>query len=306
MKKWTIALLGAMLTVSITACGNDNAANGNANATADPAVTAAAPASTPATTEEAAPEAATGTPTVDELIQKTTEASQKLNSFELEMSMVQNIAMTQGETKNEQKVDMKTTSQFTKEPMQMHQEVVMTMPGQEGEQKIEQYITKGGVYSLTNGQWAKLPESMTDSLITTMEQSASPEKQMEQFKAISKDTKVTEDGDNYVLTADVSGDQVKELAKNYMGQSDPSMSAMMDQMNIDSMTLTYAVNKETYLPTRTDVNMVMDMKTEGQSVNLDMKMESTISKHNEIKEIKVPEEALKAKEMEIPSAPATN
>ncbi|GGF84131.1 hypothetical protein GCM10010912_31690 [Paenibacillus albidus] len=308
MKKWTAGILGAILTIGITACGNnettENTATGNTPAatTEASAPAASAEASAPAATEEAA----TGVPTVDELIKKSTEAGQSLKSFAMDAQIIQKISITQGETTQDQNSDMKMKSEFIKNPLQMHQVVQMVVPGQEGEQTVEQYITADGSYSHAAGQWMKLPAEMTAPLKASMEQSASPEKQLEQFKTLSKETKITEEGDNYLLTADVSGENVKELAKSFMSQSggaDAQMTALLDQMNIKSMKIIYAVNKETYLPAKTNVDMVMDMAAEGQNISLDMKMSSDISKHNEIADFKIPDEALKAQEAQMPTTP---
>ncbi|PMS08588.1 DUF6612 family protein [Trinickia caryophylli] len=72
-------------------------------------------------------------------------------------------------------------------------------------------------------------------------------------------------------------------------------------MDIKSMTIEYALNKKTYLPNRTKVSMVMNMTADGQEITIDMKMDSVISKHNAISGIQIPEEALKATEMEVPA-----
>jgi len=63
-------------------------------------------------------------------------------------------------------------------------------------------------------------------------------------------------------------------------------------MDITSMTMKYMVNQETYLPTGTDLNMVMNMEQEGQKMKMDMKMTSTFSNHNNVKNIEVPQEVL--------------
>ncbi|OBZ08802.1 hypothetical protein A8L34_21825 [Bacillus sp. FJAT-27264] len=297
MKKWTTVLLGAFLTISLTACGNNEGAKNTAGAS-DPVATTA--------TNEVATngDAKSGTPTVEELIQKTTEASQSLQSFAMESKIEQNIKMKQGETSQDQKVNMTMTSEIIKEPMQMHQEILMDLAGQ-GEQKIEQYITADGIYTHTGEEWIKLPSEMTAQMTEMVKESGSPEKQLEQFKSIAKDTKISEEGDTYLLTAEVSGDSVKELAKSYLDQAsngDPQMTALMEQMNIKSMKISYAVDKKTYLPTKTNVDMVMDMEASGQNISLDMKMTGDLSKHNEIKEIKVPDEAKNAQEVQIPAA----
>lgn len=214
-----------------------------------------------------------------------------------------NVKTAQGD--NAQDTDMTTKSKFIKEPLMMHQEVQMKTA--QGDQKIEQYVTKDGFYSQVNGQWMKMPATMGEQVLAAMQQSANPEKQLEQFKALTEKTKITEEGDSYLLSAEVSGDDVKELAKSYMnqgGSADPQMAAMMEQMNIKSMNIAYAVDKKTYFPTRTDVTMVMDMTSNDQTISIDMDMKATISDHNKVDEIKVPQEALDAKEVEMPTTPA--
>lgn len=305
MKKLTTVLLGSMLTIGLTACGNNEAVEDNAAANnASAVVTATASPAAEATASPDAGQAAQAGPiTVEELIKKSTEAGQQLTSFAMDSNIVQNISMKQGDTTQDQKVDMKMQSEYTKDPLQMHQMVQTNMGGQ-GEQTVEQYITSDGIYSHTNGRWVKLPPEMTEQVMASIQQSSSPEKQLEQFKTLTEQTKVTEEGDDYVLTAEVSGDSVKELAKTYMNQAgsgDNQMGALMEQMNIKSMTIVYGVNKETYLPTKTNVTMAMDMSAEGQSIDLEMNMDAAISRHNEIEEIKVPDEALNAEEVTMPA-----
>ncbi|MNV85939.1 hypothetical protein D3C71_1799270 [compost metagenome] len=149
----------------------------------------------------------------------------------------------------------------------------------------------------SQGTWTKLPDTTKDQLMGTIKNQASPEKQLEQFKSITKDTKVTDDGGNYVMSATVSGENVKELAKkmvNSSGSANPQMDAMMEQMNIKSMKMTYAIKKDDYTPVSMNVEMTMDMDQQGQKISMDMKMDSTFSNYNKVAEIKVPAEALKS------------
>ncbi|WP_422660057.1 DUF6612 family protein [Paenibacillus sp. EC2-1] len=289
MKKWTVALLSVILVMGITACSKDEGADGG---TATPPTTEQ-PGSNNETPGESPKEDAL--PTVDELIQKSAEASQNMKSFAMDADIKQMITMSDGKNKQEQNVDMSMKMETTLNPMEMVQEIIMDVPG-EGKQNIKQYITQNGVYSSVDGQWFQLPEESVKEIMSSMEMTTEgPEKQLEQFKSIAKDTKVSEEGDAYILTADVSGDSLKELAKSYMNQaggSNDQTAAMMEQMDIKSMKIIYGVKKDTYLPTKSDVDMVMSMDQEGQSISLDMKMKSTYSKHNEIKKIEVPQEAL--------------
>ncbi|MDQ0091992.1 hypothetical protein J2T12_005436 [Paenibacillus anaericanus] len=284
MNKWTAGLLAVVLMLGITACGKEKEADGNAanggNANQGNKVEA--------TTDSNA------TPTLEELLTKSAEASKTMKSFSMEASIDQDITVTQGEEKQEQNVKMTITSDMITDPLQIFQEIKMNVAGQ-GETEMKQYISKEGVYSNVDGTWSKQPDDSVEKLLASMEDSANPDKQLSQFKKISKDTKITVEGDEYVLTADVSGDSVKELAKELMSQSGGSNEqtvAMMEQMNIKNIKMTSVVNKKSFLPTRADINMTMEMEQDGAGISLEMAMKTSFSKYNEINEIKVPQEAL--------------
>lgn len=283
LKKWTTLFIGALLAVSLAACGNDT------DNTATP------PATNNETTNEGntPAEQETKIPTLDELITKTNAATKEMKSFTTEANIDQNLKLDAGEQSQDQQVKTSLKMDIIKDPMMIYQEMNMEMSGQEA-QNVKQYITSDKIYSQVGEQWVAIPEAQTAALIEQMKASMNPEGELEQFKKIEEDTEVTEEGDNYVINADVSGDNVKELAKAVMEQngSDAQMQAMLDQMNITSMKMKYMINKETYLPASTDVTMVMEMEQNGQKMTMDMKMNSTFSNHDQVEEIKIPQEAL--------------
>ncbi|KOR88079.1 DUF6612 family protein [Paenibacillus solani] len=289
MKKWTAVLLGAILIMSLAACGKDDKAAGDATPPPTEQGTTTTEETPPA--EEAPKEDAL--PTAEELLQKSAEASQNLKSFAMKGDIKQHIVV-EGEEKQEQNVNIVLDSQITLDPVEMMQDFVMDSP--DGKVAMKQYITEDGIYMQMDDQWMKVPQESEQEIRDGLDtDSASPEQQVEQFKSIAKDFKVAEEGDIYVLTADVSGDSLKELAKSMMNQAnDPQMEAMMDQMELKNIHIVYGVQKDTYLPSTTDLDMTMVMDAEGEKVTLDMKMKSSYSKHNEIDKIEVPKEALNA------------
>lgn len=289
MKKWTAVLLGAILIMSLAACGKDDKAAGDATPPPTEQGTTTTEETPPA--EEAPKEDAL--PTAEELLQKSAEASQNLKSFAMKGDIKQHIVV-EGEQKQEQNVSIELDSQLTLDPVEMMQDFVMDSP--DGKVAMKQYITEDGIYMQMDDQWMQVPQESEQEIRDGLDMdSASPEQQVEQFKSIAKDFKVAEEGDIYVLTADVSGDSLKELAKSMMNQAnDPQMEAMMDQMELKNIHIVYGVQKDTYLPSTTDLDMTMVMDAEGEKVTLDMKMKSSYSKHNEIDKIEVPKEALNA------------
>lgn len=283
-KKWVLVLLGAALAMALAGCGQDKKAEGNSANSGKGANSPAAEASS----DQAVP-------TADELFQKMTEATKDLKSLAMTADSKQKITIKAGEQTQEQNIDIQTTAELIQEPLAMVQELKMSM-GDQGSQEVKQYITEDGIYMNTGGTWVKVTdETMINSVKDAAKQSADPAKQIEQFKSIAGDMKVTEEGSDYLLTANLSGDNMKELAKSLMSQSGgdtAATAAVLDQMNIDNFKILYYVNKESYLPSKITVEMTMDMEAEGQSVSMEMKMDSNFSKYNEIEAIEVPQEAL--------------
>ncbi|MGO4529776.1 DUF6612 family protein [Paenibacillus sp. 2TAF8] len=281
MKKWTTMIIGALLAVSLAACGNDT----------DKSATSPAGNETTNESNNTAGQNA-AVPTLDELLAKTGEATKALKSFTTEANIDQKIKLDAGEQSQDQQVKTSLKMDIIKDPMMIYQEMEMDMSGQK--QNVKQYITSDKIYSQVGDQWVAIPEDQTKALIEQLKASMNPEKELDQFKKVKEDVKITEEGDNYVLNADVSGDNVKELAKSVMEQngSDAQMQAMLDQMNIKSMKMKYLINKETSLMEKIDVEMVMEMEQNNQKMTMDMKMDTSFSNHDKVAEIKIPQEAL--------------
>ncbi|MBR2567047.1 MAG: hypothetical protein IKE29_20870 [Paenibacillus sp.] len=282
MKKWTTIMIGALLAVSLAACGNET----------DKSATPSAGNETATESNEPAEQKA-AVPTLDELLAKTSEASKALKSFTTEANIDQKIKVVAGEQSQDQEVKTSLKMDIIKDPMTIYQEVELDMPGQ-GMQNVKQYITSDNIYSQVGDQWVTIPEDQTKELIEQMKASMNPEQELDQFKKVEENIKITEEGDSYVMSADVSGDNVKDLAKSLMEQngSDAQLQAMLEQMTIKSMKMKYMINKETSLLESVDVDMVMELEQEGQKMTMDMKMDTKFSNHDKVEEIKVPQEAL--------------
>lgn len=285
MKKMVVLLLGAVLALGLTGCGQDKKADNSASSGAGSNAPAAV-----GTSEDVA------VPTADELFTKMTDATKDLKSLSMAASSKQKVVIKVGEETQEQNIEMEIKSDIIQDPLAMMQELHMSM-GDLGNQDVTQYVTADGIYMQTGGAWVKLTdETMMATLKDAAKQSADPSQQIEQFKSIASEMKVTEEGSDFVLKANLSGDNMKELAKSLMsqngGENQADAMAAIDQMKIDNINIVYSINKETYLPSKMSVEMKMDMEAEGQQVSMEMKMDSSFSKYNEIEAIEVPQEAL--------------
>ncbi len=296
MKKLWTAVFSAMLVVSITACGNNEetattetpAATDN---TAPAETTTEAPATEAAETPAAEePAADASSMSAEELLNKAQEATKELKSY----NMVANIdqSMTLNGEENTSKTTMNTD--IVLDPISGYQEIKADAAGTSTD--IKQYITADAIYMEVEGQWRKLPEEQRSQMMSTLESGSNLEASFDQFKSVASDMKVTEEGDDYVLTASLSGDKIKSMASDMLGGSDEQSAAALDQMNIEEMNLTYALNKETFYPTKSLIDMTMSAESgegdQAMSMSMHMIMDSTISKHNEIEAITVPQDVV--------------
>jgi len=298
MKKLWTAVFSAMLVVSITACGNnEEAATTETPAATDTTAPAETATETPAaeTAETPAAEEPTGeasSMSAEELLNKAQEATKELKSYNMVANIDQDM-MLNGE-ENTSKTMLNTD--IILDPVSAYQEITMEVSGEKNE--VKQYMTADAIYVGTNDQWMKLPEEQRSQAMASIENAANLESSFDQFKSIAKEMTVTEEGDDYVLSATLSGDEVKSMAQEVMGQSgtDENTAAILEQMNIEEMKMTYAINKETSYPTKSIVDMTMSMQggegDQAMDMSMHMIMDSTISKHNEIKEITVPQDVI--------------
>lgn len=305
MKKWNVFMMGIILVLVLAACGNNDA---------EPSIggtTEGAPAGNEQTSgnNENIKNEDQQTPTAEELLTRITEASKGIKSYSMDSKVEQNLTVTMEGQEQKQDVNMDMKTDLVLNPVAAYQEIKTSMPGQEGTQEIKQYITEDGVYTQMGDAWMSLPEEATAPLLEQMKNQSNAGSQFEQLSSIANDLAVEEEGDVYWLKANLSGDKVKELATTMLSQSgatDPQMAAMMQQMNIKSMDISYSVDKETYYPKDLVYSMDMDMNMEGQALSILMKMDSSFSDYNKTESIKVPQDVIdNAVEQQMPAETTT-
>lgn len=304
MKKWNVFMMGLVLVLMLAACGNNDA---------EPSTDGADGASTAneqtSGNNENVNETEQQPPTAEELLTRITEASKGIQSYSMDSKIEQNLSITMEGQEQKQDINMDMKSDIVLNPIAAYQEIKTSMPGQEGTQEIKQYITEDGIYTQVGDAWVTLPEESTAPLLEQMKNQSNTGSQFEQLSSISDDLKVEDDGDVYWLKAKLSGDKVRELATTMLSQSgatDPQMMAMMQQMNIKTMDISYSVDKETYYPKNLVYSMDMDMDMEGQALSIIMKMDSSLTDYNKTKSIEVPQDVIdNAVEQQMPAGTTT-
>ncbi|WP_160032580.1 DUF6612 family protein [Paenibacillus sp. An7] len=305
MKKWNVFIMGVILVLVLAACGNNDAEPSTGG------TTEGAPAANDQTSgnNENVNEETQQTPTAEELITRITEASKGIKSYSMDSKIEQNLSITMEGEEQKQDVNMEMKTDVVLNPIAAYQEIKTSMPGLEGTQEIKQYITEDGVYTQVEDTWVTLPKESTAPLLEQMKNQSNTASQFEQLNSIASDLQVEEEGDVYWLKAKLSGDKVKELATAILSQSsatDPQMAAMMQQMSIKTMDISYSVDKETYYPKDLVYSMTMDMDMDGQALSIIMKMDSSLTDYNKTESIKIPQDVLdNAVEQQMPAQTTT-
>lgn len=262
MKKIMLLVLSTLLVVVVAACGNDKSSS--------------------------------STSKVDKVLAEVVKENKDVKSLTQDAKINTEMTLAQGEQKQVQNMDMTMKMDVINEPFAAYQEIQMTMPG-EGEQIIKQYITQEGIYSNINGEWIPIPEEVNEQLKASLKESANIESQMEQFNEVSKYLKLKEEKGQYILTADIPSDKIKEMAQSVLKQASRGNAetlAAMEQLDIKKMNVEYQIDKKTYQLAGAKIAMVMGVEEDGQKVDMKLNMDNKFSNINGVKEIVVPKEAL--------------
>lgn len=281
MKKIFIGLSAGALALSLAACGDKGTSS----------------SSEPAKEEQTEKASSVS---VEDVFNKTTERQGELKSTKADIDTTQKMSVeTEGE-----KLEMNSSSKMTMEmivdPMAMHLkgEVKGTDPasGEEQTTPTEMYLDKekGVFVADATGAWMKMPAELTDTMLN-QNQSADAKQQLEQLKPFMKDFKVTEKGDEFILTLNAEGEKFNTLIQNQASAALPAELQSEDVLKgttIEKADYVIYVDKKTYDIKQLELAMVMTMDIEGQKMNMDMDSNITYSDVNKVEEIVIPQEVL--------------
>lgn len=275
MKKWTTIVSAGLLAFALSACGQT-----------------AEPKKDPVTGKEEEVVVKSDL-TAEEVLEKANAAAETQQSMHMEMDIDQTIEAGD-ET---QDVKSNVDSEMILEPLALRQTVNMQVAGEEV--AVEQYMTEDGFFMKDpeSGEWMKLPNEMYEQMTGQMAESMNSPVDYSIYKEFGEDFTFEQTNDEYVLKLKGSGDKFNSIVKETMEQNmaagmDEQMMEIISQMNIESIDMEFTIDKETFFTKDLDMTMVMTMEQEGQKMKISQKMKGTISKINEIEEIKVPKEII--------------
>ncbi|MGG0824949.1 DUF6612 family protein [Paenibacillus turicensis] len=292
MRKWLGMLILVMLIISITACGTKEktAQEGASTNKSGTALTGGTK------NEQDSPAM-----NFNELIEKVKSSSYTLNSYTAVRSYEQNFVMEQGSDRQEDYMKMKSAGDYIVKPEQSHIVTELEVSGEKT--TTEDYYKSGiGSYTLFEGEWSFNPPDKNYEMFS--DENAKVLLMLEQLaSSVGDEVKILANADQYVLTADLKGEKVLGLARYLMMMDATGTPSEEDKAQLESMfnlvndielKLEMIMDKQHLYLISSTSNLILHMAAGEQKMVSRFDTYLTLSKHNEIKEILVPEEAVKS------------
>ncbi|MBB6453397.1 hypothetical protein HNQ94_001846 [Salirhabdus euzebyi] len=222
-----------------------------------------------------------------EIYEKTMEASQNLESFQMEMDMNQEVSIP--EMEQAFSVEMKSIAKIHVEPQAFYQQMEFL------DQKAEMYFTDEGFFIQQGGDqgWIKAPAEMVDQL-NAMQDQQSPSQQLVQLENYIEDFELEEHPDYYEVSLYSKGDKMLDLIKEQLEQNNITGTEldteMLNNVKINHVDIIFSVDKENYYPLTFNMSIEIEDTQNGQSSVAKIDVNGVYSNFNEVEEIKVPEE----------------
>lgn len=275
MKKWTLTIAAGALAFALSACGQT-----------------AEPKEDPLTGEKEEIVVKSKL-TVAEVLEKANAVTEAQQSMHSEMDLEQTMQM------GEETYDISSTIDMDMilEPLAMRQTMNMKMDGEE--MAIELFMTEDGFFvkDPESGKWMKFPSEMYEEITGQVAEAQSTAVDFSIYEQFAEDFTFEQTNDTYVLSLKGKGEKFSALMKDIMQQNMPAGMEeneldAVSQIEVESLAIEFTIDKKTFFMKDFDMDMVMTMNDEGQSVKIIQNMKGTMSKINEIDEIKVPKEVI--------------
>ncbi|MFD1927626.1 DUF6612 family protein [Sporosarcina siberiensis] len=236
--------------------------------------------------------------TIQELFQKTQEASENQKSMHAEIEMTQNIKMPGEDLDMESKTFMEMD--MVLEPMSMYQRMEMEMEGVDESIQAETYMTSDGFFMKEpdSDSWIQLPNELLEQLSESILDSADPTLDFGTLVKYVEDFKFEQDDKNYILKLKASGENFQELVKEQLdasgmteGMGEEELAAL-ETMIIHQMDYEIFIDKKTFYTNAFNMVLDIEMPAGDEMLRVKQNTKAQITKINEIKEIKIPQEVI--------------
>ncbi|GGO03659.1 DUF6612 family protein [Saccharibacillus kuerlensis] len=292
MGRWAILAVFALASV-LTACGSGHPVEG-VSAQGKEAETSVSQAAQPTETQtKQVPEAADLS--ADQLLEQAIAAGHEVSSYRLRTDREEHIAVSQDSEPDGHYI---IETNLTMNPLTAYRELNMHEAGRsEQEEPLKRYLDEQAVYSAyRESDWVREPEEDLPASLAHLRQAADLSGHLQNLQEAAGEHRVTEQNGNLLLTVVLEGDDNREIAEQYMQQSDdflPHMQADISRWKVERLTVSYEFDRSSLLPVTSTAEFEL-VRPEDAELHPRMKnnfaVKAEYSDYNEVETIKIPAE----------------
>ncbi|MFP7492149.1 DUF6612 family protein [Terribacillus saccharophilus] len=221
-------------------------------------------------------------PTPEEILQKSFEADENLNSFDVDMTAESTVKATG----IDQTTSTTMSGSIIDDPFTF--KLNMNAMGQE----VEAYLKDDMMYMYepTTAMWVKMDAESAAGESLNTDQLTNPEEQIKQVQEIADSIEVSETDSTYVLDVKVAEDKMMTLMEEQMGQSIEEVQEV-DDFTFDKFSYVITIDKETNHMQNMKMDMVVNVTADGQEGTVNALVDMNVSNFNGFDSIELPAEA---------------
>ncbi|MDE5414064.1 DUF6612 family protein [Alkalihalobacterium chitinilyticum] len=236
---------------------------------------------------------------VDEIIQKSINAMNKLESYTMETNIEQIFDMP---GQDAFQMNMMMVADTTSELVRLYQKRTSTEFEENSEvTQAESYFTEDGMFvkNPIQDSWVRYPREFSQDILEASQQQMNAEEHLKAFKQFTEDTKLTEDENHYILTVHGSDESFKAMvygAISILEKARSTVDELLGMMEVQTFNYVIYIDKDTFYQTKMDMEMHMSLTIEDETMVTIHRMTGVITNFNSSGEITVPQDVLDSAE----------
>ncbi|MDQ0206052.1 DUF6612 family protein [Alkalicoccobacillus murimartini] len=234
-------------------------------------------------------------PESHDIIQQVQTNIRDINNFTLTSESKQTVS--KGDL-NQEIISRNSHTLYNISPVTYHQKIVTnTSQSQSSRTETssgEQYVTEDGAYLLKNSTdiWMEIPLELTQEVIDFQNPHLDPNSYLELMEENKEMIEIEETEEYYILGIEGEGPELRDMVMQLYHISnlanEQQSIEIMNHMDITSIQYDLYINKGTYLLDRAEITIDLITMFEGDSVSIDMNVDTNIIDYNDTEVIQIP------------------
>ncbi|NGZ74438.1 DUF6612 family protein [Saccharibacillus alkalitolerans] len=281
---WAAAVIASGLAAALTAC-----------ATGESAAGIVLPASEKKTAAPAAEEAKASLPSAEELLEQAIAASGKVTGYALQTDREEHVAAAPDREPDAHYV---IETRLTTNPLAAYRELDIQEEGGPDQEPLKRYMNEEAVYSsYRGGDWMREPREDLSATLEHLRRSTDLSAQLQNLREAGGERTVTEQAGHPVLKVVLEGEEYRNIAEQYMRQSDdslPNMQSNNSEWTMVRLEIVYEFDRNSRLPAASTVEFEWKRPESAKlypGITKKFGMRATYSDYDNVEPIEIPEEA---------------